>query len=97
MEFCNGLLSQLIECIESTQNEVKRKMNLAAVESLRTKVTAGEIASKSFSRGQILRRGFEFVTHESVLARSAEKFGRRGIELIAREARPRGAHRYAHL
>jgi hypothetical protein len=26
MEFCNGLLSQLIECIESMQNEVKRKM-----------------------------------------------------------------------
>jgi hypothetical protein len=26
MEFRNGLLLQLIECIESTQNEVKRKM-----------------------------------------------------------------------
>jgi hypothetical protein len=26
MEFCNGVLLQLIECIESTQNEVKRKM-----------------------------------------------------------------------
>jgi hypothetical protein len=26
MEFCNGRLLQLIECIESTQNEVKRKM-----------------------------------------------------------------------
>jgi hypothetical protein len=26
MEFHNGLLLQLIECIESTQNEVKRKM-----------------------------------------------------------------------
>jgi hypothetical protein len=26
MEFCNGILLQLFECIESTQNEVKRKM-----------------------------------------------------------------------
>jgi len=26
MEFRNGLLLQLFECIESTQNEVKRKM-----------------------------------------------------------------------
>jgi len=26
MEFRNGILLQLIECIESTQNEVKRKM-----------------------------------------------------------------------
>jgi len=26
MEFRNGVLLQLIECIESTQNEVKRKM-----------------------------------------------------------------------
>ena len=26
MEFCNGRLLQLIECIESTQNEVKGKM-----------------------------------------------------------------------
>src|SRR6267143_2254605 len=26
MEFRNGLMLQLIECIESTQNEVKRKM-----------------------------------------------------------------------
>jgi hypothetical protein len=26
MEFRNGLLLQLIECIESTQSEVKRKM-----------------------------------------------------------------------
>jgi len=26
MEFSNGVLLQLFECIESTQNEVKRKM-----------------------------------------------------------------------
>jgi hypothetical protein len=26
MEFRNGVLLQLVECIESTQNEVKRKM-----------------------------------------------------------------------
>jgi len=40
MEFRNGILLQLIECIESTQNEVKRKMIKADACQRCTKVTS---------------------------------------------------------
>jgi len=34
MEFCNGLQLQLIECIESTRSEVKRKMIVCATRNV---------------------------------------------------------------
>jgi len=54
MEFRNGVLLQLIECIESTQNEVKKKMSVTdsyhdALKSL------GDGANKKPSRPHAIR------------------------------------------
>ena len=49
MEFRNGVLLQLVECIESTQNEVKRKMIETRRMQRCTKVTCISRARKKFA------------------------------------------------
>jgi hypothetical protein len=50
MEFRNGLLLQLIECIESTQNEVKRKMIETRARNAAPKSSARREREKSSRR-----------------------------------------------
>ena len=67
MEFRNGELLQLIECIESTQNEVKRKMIDAEVSSDARKSLRESHAQKKFAgRRNSLRRALHHPLSSSV-------------------------------
>jgi len=56
MEFRNDLLLQLIECIESTQNEVKRKMIEAGVRNDAPKSPARVRTSKKIKKRVVMAR-----------------------------------------
>ncbi len=58
MEFRNGRLLQLFECIESTQNEVKRKMNDRAHATVYQSHLRDPLAKKNSGRIAIHSRLF---------------------------------------
>jgi hypothetical protein len=55
MEFCNGILLQLFECIESTQNEVKRKMIETGASNDAPKSLHDAALKKKFARREFKR------------------------------------------
>jgi hypothetical protein len=63
MEFRNGVMLQLIECIESTQNEVKRKM---------IEAEACNVAPKSHARHAREKSSRHLATYSQVFFRQVE-------------------------
>src|SRR5215467_2057953 len=71
MESCNDLQLQLIECIESTRNEVKRKMSVCVVVHRCTKVTACVECKKKLWGGSRARTKW-FVTNRAMRESGAD-------------------------
>src|SRR3974390_1433653 len=69
MESCNGLLLQLIECIESTRNEVKRKM---IAESVRDSAPRSQRAPRSAESVGLLRCPLIFLRTRSEFLRTQQ-------------------------